>query len=41
MKQFVTEEHQKAAVHALEELIQVPSVLDESDTGKGHPFGKK
>lgn len=40
MKQFITEEHQNAAVKALEELIKVPSVLDEADAGAGHPFGK-
>lgn len=40
MKQFVTEAHKEAAVKSLEELIRVPSVLDESDSGEGHPFGK-
>ncbi|MFV0557046.1 MAG: M20 family metallopeptidase [Enterococcus sp.] len=40
MKQFVKKEHQVAAVEALAELIRVPSVLDESDTGQGHPFGR-
>lgn len=40
MKQFVTQKHHEEAVEALKKLIQVPSVLDESDSGEGHPFGK-
>lgn len=41
MKTFVTETQQREAVEALERLIRVPSVLDETDSGKGHPFGQK
>lgn len=40
MQKFVTEKQQQEAVEALKRLIRVPSVLDESDGGKGHPFGK-
>ncbi len=41
MKQFVTEQHHEQALESLSELIRIPSVLDEADSGKGHPFGKK
>ncbi|MDR0921394.1 MAG: M20 family metallopeptidase [Lactobacillales bacterium] len=41
MREFVTEEHKKSAVAAVKELIQIPSVLDEEDSGTGHPFGKQ
>ncbi|MFV0560862.1 MAG: M20 family metallopeptidase [Enterococcus sp.] len=41
MKTFVTEKHHEEALASLSELIRVPSVLDESDSGEGHPFGKK
>ncbi|MEQ7177981.1 M20 family metallopeptidase [Enterococcus thailandicus] len=41
MKQFVTKEHHEQALQSLNELIRIPSVLDEEDTGKGHPFGTK
>lgn len=41
MKKFVTDEHQKAAIKSLRRLVNHASVLDESDTGKGHPFGRK
>lgn len=41
MKQFVTEQHHEQAVESLSELIRIPSVLDEGDSGEGHPFGKK
>ncbi|KAF1298094.1 hypothetical protein BAU15_09605 [Enterococcus sp. JM4C] len=40
MKQFVKKEHQAAAIEAIKELVRIPSILDESDAGKGHPFGK-
>lgn len=39
MKQFVKKVHQEAAVESLKELIRIPSILDESDAGEGHPFG--
>ena len=41
MKQFVTKQHHEQALESLNELIRIPSVLDESDTGEGHPFGTK
>ncbi len=41
MKQFVTEQHHEQALESLSELIRIPSVLDEEDSGKGHPFGRK
>ena len=41
MKQFVTEQHHEQALESLSELIRIPSVLDEADSGQGHPFGKK
>ncbi|MBF8807831.1 MAG: helix-turn-helix domain-containing protein [Enterococcus lacertideformus] len=41
MKQFVTKQHHEQALESLNELIRIPSVLDEADTGKGHPFGTK
>ena len=42
MKQFVTgKQHHEQALESLSELIRIPSVLDESDSGEGHPFGKK
>ncbi|WP_165005859.1 MULTISPECIES: M20 family metallopeptidase [unclassified Enterococcus] len=41
MKQFVTEQHHEQALESLNELIRIPSVLDEADAGEGHPFGKK
>ncbi|MGG5358748.1 MULTISPECIES: M20 family metallopeptidase [unclassified Enterococcus] len=41
MKQFVTEQHHEEALSALSELIRIPSVLDEADSGEGHPFGSK
>ncbi|MGM0124503.1 hypothetical protein IGI37_001881 [Enterococcus sp. AZ194] len=40
MRQFVKKEHQEAAVKSIKELIRIPSILDESDSGEGHPFGK-
>ncbi|MDQ8232293.1 M20 family metallopeptidase [Enterococcus faecium] len=41
MKKFVTEQHHEQALESLSELIRIPSVLDEADSGQGHPFGKK
>ncbi|SKA12103.1 dipeptidase, putative [Pilibacter termitis] len=40
MKTFITETHQRQAVEDLKKLLAVPSVLDEQDSGVGHPFGK-
>lgn len=40
MKKFVTEQHHEQALESLSELIRIPSVLDEADSGQGHPFGK-
>ena len=34
MKQFVTEQHREQAVESLSELIRIPSVLDEGDSGE-------
>ncbi|MDR2465418.1 MAG: M20 family metallopeptidase [Streptococcaceae bacterium] len=40
MKNTITDSIFNEALLALQELIKVPSVLDESDSGVGHPFGK-
>ena len=41
MKTFITDEYQTAAVQSLGRLVKHASVLDESDSGPYHPFGKK
>ena len=40
MKTFITDEHQTAAVQSIGRLVKHASVLDESDSGSGHPFGR-
>ncbi len=41
MKTFITDKYQTAAVQSIGRLVKHASVLDESDSGVGHPFGKK
>lgn len=38
MKKFITEKHQQACIHALEQLVAIPSVLNEGE--EQTPFGK-
>lgn len=37
---FIKKEHQEQAVAALLEIAAIPSVLDETDTAPGQPFGR-
>ncbi|GAB2028084.1 M20 family metallopeptidase [Lactovum odontotermitis] len=39
MEKFVTEVHQKSARKAIQRLVNIESVLDETQAGPGQPFG--
>lgn len=40
MKEFITEQYVEQAVKTIKRVVDIPSVMDEENTGAGYPLGK-